>query len=1214
LLTSSQTSAVHGEMAERFRDFDWSSTPLGPVDRWPESWRNAVNIILDSSFPTALGLGSQLIYFYNDAFIPLAGPSRHPHGLGAPVALAWKEIWEQILAPRFAHTLRTGLPTGEVDLLMPLERSGYLEETFITFSFAALRDANSKPNGIFCTAIETTARVIADRQLLCLRALAAQGSLAETPEAACQAAVATLEANPRDLPFALLYLVDRGGKRARLAGTVGLASVPDTVPAIVDLSSSRDPWRFSALAATRAAVSIEGVQPLIAGSLRVTEVTPQHAVALPIASRGDSELAAILVAGANPMRPLEESRTFHTLIAGHLETALSNARAKQFERERAQALAELDRAKTIFFSNVSHELRTPLTLLLAPLDETLARGKLESTDRQSLELARRGGGRLLKLVNSLLEFSRIEAGRIEAAYEPIDLAALTADLASMFRSAFERAGVTLTIECNRLPEAVYVDRDKWEKIVLNLISNALKFTFAGEVSVTQRALADHIQLEIKDSGCGIAAEDLARVFERFFRGRASQTRTHEGSGIGLSLVQELVKFHGGSIIAQSELGHGTTMTVRIPRGCAHLDTDRIIAPRNTTSSRAGLHAFVEEALGWLPDGSFKSSIAEPTPTTSVSESLSPTEQKVPETAASILVVDDNADMRGYLCRLLDQRWRTEGATDGLTALARIRRRPPDLVIADVMMPRLDGFGLIRALRDDPTTAQVPVMLLSARAGEEASAEGLRAGADDYVIKPFSARELIARIESRLTQARLRAAERHGRDAAERANQARDEFFAMLSHELRTPLMAVLGWTALLRGNRLGPQDTEYAVDIIERNARTQRRMVDDLLDVSRIVTGRLQIDARPIPSLAPVIAMVVDSFRPVAHGKGLTVVTALEHDAGPLRADPERLQQVAWNLLSNAIHFTPPGGTIEVRCAREESHVLLHVRDSGRGISPEAVPHIFERYWQGGTHPRRQGLGLGLAITHKIVELHTGSIEAASDGEGRGTLFTVRLPIDLSVHSYETGFAIASADFEPLAAASARILDAATATAERDPDATIGTSPALQVLGMTTPLRSANSDDSEISLRILLVEDHDGIARACQRLLVSHGHLVIRAAGAASAVAAAERERFDLFICDLSLPDGNGVELLPRLRACSQRWVQCNIVPAIAISGSVFEDDIARCLDVGFTAHVAKPFDEERLLAVIAEVTGQIDAPQDDSGSTAVGIGGIRSPVPARLR
>ncbi len=1202
-------------MADRFRDFDWGSTPLGPVDRWPESWRNAVNIILDSSFPTALALGSELIYFYNDAFIPLAGKSRHPDGLGTPVRIAWKEIWEQILAHRFEYTLRTGMPTGEADLLMPLERSGYLEETFITFSFAALRDAQNKPNGIFCTAIENTARVIADRQLVCLRALAAQGSLAETPEAACQAAVATLEGNPRDLPFALLYLVDRGCKRARLAGTVGLASIPDSVPPLIDLSGGPDPWKCSAVAATRAAVSINGVRALIAGYLRVTGVIPEHAVALPIASRGDSELAAILVAGANPMRPLEESRTFHTLIAGHLETAVSNARAKQFERERTQALADLDRAKTTFFSNVSHELRTPLTLLLAPLDEALLRGKLESTDRQSLELARRGGGRLLKLVNSLLEFSRIEAGRIEAAYEPIDLAALTTDLASMFRSAFERAGVTLTIECNPLPEPVYVDRDKWEKVVLNLVSNALKFTFAGEVRITQSALSDHIQLVVKDSGCGIAAEDLTRVFDRFFRGRASQTRTHEGSGIGLSLVQELVKLHGGSIAASSELGQGTTMTLRIPRGSAHLDTDRIIAPRNSAPSPARLHAFVEEALGWLPDEQFASSVTERAHTDSVSEITGSDGCVAPAQSATILVVDDNADMRRYLCRLLDQRWRTENATDGLTALASIRRKTPDLVIADVMMPRLDGFGLLRALRLDPATAQVPVMLLSARAGEEASAEGLRAGADDYVIKPFSARELIARVESRLAQARIRAAERHGRETAEKANQARDEFFAMLSHELRTPLMAVLGWTALLRGNRLGVEDTAYAIDIIERNARTQRRMVDDLLDVSRIVTGRLRIDARPIPSLAPVIAMVVDSFRPVAHGKGLTVITALENDAGPLRVDPERLQQVAWNLLSNAIHFTPPGGMIEVRCTREESQVLLSVRDSGRGIGPEAVPHIFERYWQAGNaHPRRPGLGLGLAIAHKIVELHSGSIEATSEGEGRGSLFTVALPVYLPMYGHEPGYTATSTDFEPLAAASARILDAATATAERDPDAAIGASPALQVLGMTTPVSSANSDDSEVSLKILLVEDHDGIARACQRLLVSHGHSVIRAASAASAVAAAEREQFDLFICDLSLPDGSGMELLPELRSCSARWVQRIIVPAIAISGSVYEDDIARCLEVGFAAHVAKPFDEDRLLAVIAEVTGQDAARQGKGRSAAIGIGGVPSPVPARLR
>src|SRR5262249_6900972 len=221
-------------------------------------------------------------------------------------------------------------------------------------------------------------------------------------EDACQSAIATLEANPRDLPFALLYLVDRGSRRAKLAGTVGLVPAPDNVPAVVDLTAGNDPWQLSVVTTTRNAASIDNVPDLIGRSMRVPEMTPVSALALPIASRGESDLAAILVAGASPMRPLEESRTFHSLVAGQLETAIANARAKQYARERARALAELDRAKTLFFSNISHELRTPLTLLMAPLDETLTRGRLEEADRQSLELARRGGDRLLKLVNSLL--------------------------------------------------------------------------------------------------------------------------------------------------------------------------------------------------------------------------------------------------------------------------------------------------------------------------------------------------------------------------------------------------------------------------------------------------------------------------------------------------------------------------------------------------------------------------------------------------------------------------------------------------------------------------------------------------------------------------------------------------------------------------------------------------------------------------------------------
>lgn len=1198
---------IPGEMARRFREFDWSRTPLGPPDRWPESWRNAVQIILDSSFPTAVGLGPELIYVYNDAFIPLGGPARHPSSFGKPIPDAWWEIWEPVLEPRFAHTLRTGQATGEADLLMALERSGYLEETFITFSFAALRGGNGETNGIFCTAIETTSRVIADRQLKCLRALAARSAFAETPETACQSAVGTLEGNPRDLPFGLIYLLDENGERAHLAGTVGLESLPSCVPRSLDLASDQDRWQLSRVASNRGPAVINDVRPLIESSLHARDLIPTCATASPIGGLGNERLAGILIAGANPMRPLSQSQAFHGLVAAQLETAISSARAKQHIQERARALAELDRAKTVFFGNVSHELRTPLTLLLAPLDEVLGHGRLDEGDRALVATARRGGGRLLKLVNSLLEFSRIEAGRIDAIYEPTDLATLTADLASLFRSAFERAGLTLTLECPALAEPVFVDRDMWEKIVLNLISNAFKFTFAGGVRVSQTLTDRQVRLEVSDTGCGIAPDELPRLFDRFFRGRAAGARAYDGSGIGLSLVHELVKLHGGRLEAFSELGRGTTVIVSIPRGSEHLDAAQVRG--STRMDRASVAAlpFVEEALGWLPD---------PAPSArsgldqlqghSAQEPASGTEQCE---RMRILVVDDNADMRRYLERLLGKRWTVETAGDGATALACVQAHAPDLVLSDVMMPGMDGFGFMRALRENPATARIPIMLLSARAGEEASIEGMRAGADDYVVKPFSARELLARIEARLAQARLRAVEHRSREVAEAANRARDEFFATLSHELRTPLMAVLGWTSLLKGQRLSAEDMAYAVDIIERNARIQRRLLDDLLDVSRIVTDRLRIVVRPVPSLSLIVSTVTDSFRPVALAKGLSIVTALSADAGPLGGDFERLQQVVWNLLSNAIRCTPPGGRIDIRCERLDLEVQLSIRDSGRGIAREALPHLFERYWQGKQpgHSQR-GLGLGLAIAHRIVELHRGTITAHSDGEGMGATFVVCLPVDPNTtqqageptrdrgaHPALSGLEAAEAPTlsdpivqtptvvgsgEAPTSADARMLDAVTLSAERESMAANMSPEALEV---SSGLR-AEDELASAATRILLVEDHDGIARACQRLLASHGHLVVRAAGLRGAMAAIASQPFDLLICDLRLPDGHGFDLLTSLRSgrCDAHQSQ---LPAIAMSGSAYDDDIARSLEAGFDSYLVKPFDEEALLIAIAEAT-----------------------------
>jgi two-component sensor histidine kinase/DNA-binding response OmpR family regulator len=430
-------------------------------------------------------------------------------------------------------------------------------------------------------------------------------------------------------------------------------------------------------------------------------------------------------------------------------SAIANAQAYEEERKRSEALAEIDRAKTVFFSNVSHEFRTPLTLMLGHIEDLLARSGLDPADRERLVIANRNSLRLLKLVNTLLEFSRIEAGRVQAVFQPTDLSAATTELASVFRSATEKAGLNLVVDTPPLPEPAYVDRQMWEKIVLNLVSNAFKFTLEGEIEVRLSVDRDSFVLTVRDTGIGIPAEELPRLFERFHRVEGAEGRTQEGSGIGLAFVQELVRLHGGSVSADSKLGEGTTLRVSIPRGLDHLPA-RQIGRAGRASTAIGVAPFIEEALRWLPDGSEK-----PAAVPEV-EPEAPAPDAANEARAFVLVVDDNADMRDYLRRLLAPHYELEVVGDGEAALAASARRKPDLVLTDIMLPGLDGLGLVRRLRSDARTNTIPIILLSARAAEESRVDGMQAGADDYLIKPFSARELLARVEAHLNMARYRA--------------------------------------------------------------------------------------------------------------------------------------------------------------------------------------------------------------------------------------------------------------------------------------------------------------------------------------------------------------------------------------------------------------------------------------------------------------------------
>jgi signal transduction histidine kinase/DNA-binding response OmpR family regulator len=739
-------------MGELMRAHDWAGSPLGVPARWPQSLKTAIRIMLTSRQPIWIGWGRELLFFYNDAYKSIIG-GKHPWALGRPTSEVWREIWDDI-GPMLATAMGGIEGTYVEEQLLVMERNGYPEETYYTFSYSPIPDDEGRPGGIICANTDDTKRVVGERQLALLRELASRATEARAWQDVCRESAAALASNSHDLPFAMIYMAEPGLAAASLVATAGIAGGHPAAPASLALRNGQAPWPLAQAMGSHEAVLVADLAAHFGTALPMGAwgTPPSQAALLQIPPAGETGRTGILVVGLNPFRLFDEDyRGFLGLVAGQIAAAIANADAYEQERRRAEALAELDRAKTAFFSNVSHEFRTPLTLMLGPLEQSLAEAhRLPPEERERVAIAHRNGVRLLKLVNTLLDFSRIEAGRAQASFEPTDLPAFTADLASTFRSATEKAGLALLVDCAAVAEPVYVDREMWEKIVLNLLSNAFKFTFEGEIGVSLRFDESMATLTVRDTGTGIPAAELSQVFERFHRIEGARGRSFEGSGIGLALVRELVELHGGAIHVESEEGRGTAFMVSIPLGTAHLPADRIRAASGLGSTATRAQAFVGEALRWLPEAVVP---ADAIDDAGFTPAALPTEAALRR--ARILIADDNADMRDYIGRLLDGRQDCEAVADGEAALEAIRRQRPDLLITDIMMPRLDGFGLIRAIREDPALRDLPVIVLSARAGEDASVEGLAAGADDYLVKPFSARELIARVDGALAMASVR---------------------------------------------------------------------------------------------------------------------------------------------------------------------------------------------------------------------------------------------------------------------------------------------------------------------------------------------------------------------------------------------------------------------------------------------------------------------------
>ncbi len=1236
------------EMARRMRDVDWSRTAVGPIDVWPYSVRAIVRMMLTTRYAMWMGWGRELTFFYNDAYAYMTLGAKHPWALGKPASKVWAEIWPDI-GPRIEHVLATGEATWDEGLLLFLERSGFPEETYHTFSYSPLHHDDGEVGGMFCVVTEETTRVIGERRLGLLRELGTQLAASQTTDRLWAAVERSLATDLRDLPFTLTYLVASGETTATLAAS---SNVPAGDPVARESISIDDPmWPIRAvLEGTAPAPVIIALDPTGAWPRGEWEQPPARAMVFPIAQHAHARPAGVFIAGLNPYRPIDaEYESFITLCVGQLAAALANAQAYAAERRRAEALAQIDRAKTTFFSNVSHEFRTPLTLMQAPVEDLLKSPDLAAPHRAQLALVHRNTLRLQKLVNTLLDFSRIEAGRVQPFYEPTELADLTAGLASAFRAAVDQAGLTLVVECQPIGELVYIDRDMWEKVVLNLVSNAFKFTLEGEIRIGLTRVEDAVVLTVQDTGSGIPQEELASVFDRFHRVSGTRGRTQEGTGIGLALVHELVKLHGGNVFVQSEVDRGSTFTVTVPLGTAHLSAEALKrGPRSASTSMARA-AFVDEAMRWLPGSESGEALSGFTTGTVAVGAIGRHSTNLRE---RILLADDNADMREYVRQLLEPGWDVEVVTNGREALRTAIERPPDLVITDVMMPEVDGFELLRRLREHAETREVPVMMLSARAGEESRVEGLQAGADDYVIKPFSARELVARVETQLLRGRVRTIEQaerrrlldifaqapvaiaivrgpehvfemanpwylevvdgrdlvgkplrqalpelasqgiadlldrvyatgephvgrslplvvnrsdgtaeqrffdfvyqpmfdragaiegiaavvydvselaRAREDAEVANRAKDEFLAMLGHELRNPLAPILTALQLLRLRGIDAGERER--NVIERQVTHIVSLVDDLLDVSRITRGKIQLQRAPV-ELAHVVAKAIETASPLLEQQRHTLNVTVPKRGLTVNADLGRLAQVIANLLTNAAKYTEPGGKIAVTARRDRDEVVLSVVDNGIGIAAHMLPRIFDSFVQDrqALDRARGGLGLGLAIVRSLVSLHDGTVTADSDGPGRGASFTVRLPFDAG-----------------------RVAETSERTA-------------------ATPRVVASS----VSKRILVVDDNEDAGSMLASSLCAYGHDVRVTRDGPTALRVIDGWVPEVAVLDLGLPVMDGYELARRLAE------RCKAVPKlIAVTGYGQEQDRSRSADAGFAAHLVKPVDIEALHALI---------------------------------
>ncbi|RIB29047.1 hypothetical protein C2G38_1271384 [Gigaspora rosea] len=787
-------------------NYDWSSTSLGTMDSWDPAFKNAVTLCLQTAFPAVIYAGPGWVQIYNEAYESVLMTKQNAQG--KPFKEVWPEIYEQSAA-LFEIVTTTGKGLFREDELYLLERDGYIEEAYFNYTCSPIFISDGSAYGTFCLVQETTPKVLNARRLKILGEFGRRITEVESLESACHIITKILGDNNVDIPYAMIYLVNRKLNTAsesliaRLitttfdydckSGWLFPDNLPET-PEIIDLTKDVDKNYNTLIELKREAATYSflkcdswPINLLIKDGDHIKVLLDDGSQAVLLLTKislcDDQVLSAILICGINRRRTLDEKyMEFLKLITNQMNRCLLRARSIEEEKKRSKLLTELNHQKVLFFQGISHELKTPLTLMLSPLDDIINACPQEAPIMTYFQIIRRNAHRLLKLINTLLQFSNIESEKLDACYRETNIVELTQELVSDFKSMAETLGLDYAIDIPLADEfnqvvgdKVYLDHDMYETIVFNLCSNALKHTWNG--SVTIRLYVDYkdknkmIVLEISDTGVGIPELALPNIFQRFYRVESQSSRSHEGTGIGLALVKELVTFHGGDITVTSVVNKGTTFKCWFPIGCDHLPTDKIQRNNveNPISYGRELYTsrklYLEESSQWVKNSKFDDQ--NDVDKLSIDDKNIDIDKMLPkditfyfstdnEKKYQILLVDDNNDMRDYLADLLKE-FDVHRACDGQDAIRVLKKlnRLPDLVLSDIMMPNMNGYELLEILRSNVKTQMIPVILLSAKACEESRIKGLDKGADDYLIKPFSTRELIARIQANIELSHLR---------------------------------------------------------------------------------------------------------------------------------------------------------------------------------------------------------------------------------------------------------------------------------------------------------------------------------------------------------------------------------------------------------------------------------------------------------------------------